>query len=294
MRVIEDWLQEKRAVLGGSEVPAVIGVDPRRGPLDVYVDKVRGYSNEDKDVFFIGHELEDPIGRIYERKTGRDVGSVGATEIQRHHDIPWLGVTLDRITWGSESMPAPDDIPTNGPLEIKAVASIWDRQWNEDIPINVEVQNQIQIHCCGAAWGSMTGLIGGVKLRWYDQLRNDEFLDAAFPVLEEFWQRVQCLDPPPPTCHRFLEPIKRLYANEDGKTILLDDPAVAVVVTEWEKAKCLRDASQERSRELEARLRAVLGEASFGALPDGSYLTLRTTRRNDGIEYRVLRHQRFR
>lgn len=293
MRSIDKWLREKRTVLGGSEVPAVLGVDPRRGPLDVYTDKVRGYSNEDKDVFFIGHVLEDPIGRIYERMTGRDVGNVGATEIQRHPDIPWLGVTLDRITWGSESNPAPGDIWTNGPLEIKAVASIWDSSWSDDAPLHVEVQNQTQIHCTGAAWGSMTGLIGGVQLRWYDQLRNDAFLEAAFPVLDEFWQRVQRRDPPPLSGPKSLEAIKRLYAQEDGQTILLDDPAMAVTVTSWERTKVLRDESKERAKELEAELRAIMKEASFGALPDGSYLTLRTTRRKDGAEYRVLRRHRF-
>lgn len=294
MKSTDDWLKEKQEVLGGSEVAAVLGVDPWKGPLDVYESKINGYSHEDKDVFFIGHVFEDPIGRIYERKTGRDVGNVGATEIQRHPDIPWLGVTLDRITWGSASTPAPDDIPRSGPLEIKTVGSMKSNGWDDGAPVWVEIQNQNQIHCVGAYWGSMTALIGGVHLKWYDQSRNDAFLEAAYPIMDEFWQRVQRRDPPLPSGPKSLEPIKRLYAYEDGQTILFDDPAVAVAVTTWEKAKVNRDESKMRADEIEAELRAMMGEASFGALPDGSYLTLRKTTRKDGTTYRTLRRQWFR
>ena len=36
----EDWLQERRRGIGGSEAAAILGLSPWATPLDVYLDKI--------------------------------------------------------------------------------------------------------------------------------------------------------------------------------------------------------------------------------------------------------------
>jgi hypothetical protein len=60
----------------------------------------------------------------------------------------------------------------------------------------------------------------------------------------------------------------------------------------WEQARAdIREYTDVRD-EMEAQLRVVLGEATYGALPDGTFLTLRTTKRADGGTHRTLRRAR--
>ena len=42
-----DWLAVRRQGIGGSDVGAILGLDPWKGPLDVYVDKVADEPGED-------------------------------------------------------------------------------------------------------------------------------------------------------------------------------------------------------------------------------------------------------
>jgi hypothetical protein len=127
-------------------------------------------------------------------------------------------------------------------------------------------------------------------------LRNDAFLAAALLKLEEFWIRVQRRDPPeadalPGTT----EVIKRLWSEESGETIALDHIALDLA-DRLESAKLAKKAEEARVEELQNKLRTRLGSATFGALPDGSLLSLRTVERAgyavDPCEFRQLRRIR--
>lgn len=298
----ERWLAARRELLTASDCAAVLGVDPRRGPLAVYASKVGQIEQEQTAWMKWGRRVEGAIADWYAEETGRPVVDLGAHEIQRHPDVTWLGCTLDRVTAGSAAHPDPAGNysshvnglgPRTGPLDAKAVAGFKAAEWREDPPLHYVVQVQVQMACTGAQWGGLVALIGGIALAWRDVQRDDAFLAAALPKLEEFWLRVQRRDPPeadalPGTS----EAIRRLWAHADGETIPLDDEALSIV-TQWDAAKVVRDSAEETKEEAENRLRARLGFASYGRLPDGSVLTLKETNRGgytvQPTSFRVLR-----
>ena len=113
MKTRDEWLALRRQYLTASDVAAVLGVDPWRGPIDVYADKIGKGVDEDRPLFKWGRDVEGAIALWYERESGRSIEDLGATEIQVHSTIPWLAATLDRVTWRDED---------RGPLEIKAVS----------------------------------------------------------------------------------------------------------------------------------------------------------------------------
>ena len=292
----EAWLAERRNGIGASEVAAILGVDPRRGALAIYAAKVGDVEAEERKWMRWGRLVEGAICEGYAEETGRPAEDLGAFEIQRHPDAPFLFATLDRVTRGSEATPAPIDSSAMVPLEAKAVAGFKARDWADDPPLHFVVQCQAQMACTGAQWSSLVALIGGLAIAWKDMLRDDAFLAAALPKLEAFWLRVRRREPPeadglPGTT----DALKALYGHEDGFTQHLDDDAM-FIVGEWEKAKEIAAAGDAQVTEAANKLRARLGPASFGALPDGSLLTLREVKRGayqvKETSYRVLRRIR--
>jgi putative phage-type endonuclease len=291
----DEWLEQRRNHLGASEVPAVLGKDPRRGPLAVYHAKVNGYTIEDNKVLKYGREMEAPIANMFKDESGRPVIDPGATKFVYHPDIPWLAATLDRETAGSDEYPAPADGP--GALEIKNIdiPGLKPEEWNPKTEkvFPFVIQNQIQIACTGWEWGCVAGKFPYYRLAWFDQLRNDNFLEAVYPVLKEFWDRVQNQDPPPPDeLPDTINIVKSMYPTESGSTIKLELEHMNLA-DEWERAKATANDATKEKKKCEAKLRAALKENTFGTLPDGTVLSLKTTKRNgyfvEPTEYRTLR-----
>ena len=287
------WLESRRYHIGASEVAAVLGVDPWRGPLAVYEAKINGSSQSDADYLAFGRDVEGAIANLYAHRTGRSVWNLGASEIQYHPDYPWIGATLDRVTQGTPQEPAPGE--GTGPLELKHVSKFENPEdWKSDPPINYQIQLQIQMACTGSTWGCLAGMFPGYQLAWIDIKRNDAFLEAAYPILSEFWERVINKDPPPPDATTGTgKAIKRLWPRESPeKTITIEDERVIDVVTEWEALKNAESAAVKRIKELDAIIRATMQDAEIANIGQHR-LSLKTIHKKafsvEASEYRQLR-----
>ena len=272
----EAWLAERRELVTASDAAAILGEDPRRSALSVYAEKVEGIETPETSRMRRGRRLEPVIAAEYGDDTGRHVGSTDPYRIDRHPDVPWLGATLDRVTFGSTLFPSPAD--GYGPLELKAVvdrgaAHEWD---DGEAPVGFEIQLQIQIACRRTAWGSLCAFVPEVDtVLVRDRLRDDGFLGVALPVLEDFRARLR--DRRPPEADGLVgstQAVRRLWAKADGLTVPLDHEALAMA-DRWAAATARRMGAAFEEDELENRLRQRIGTATFGALPDGSYLTLK-------------------
>lgn len=300
-QVRANWLAERRTCLTASDVASVLGVEGAYGTeFSVWAEKV-GEAEPDEataDYILFGRDVEGAISDGYARKYGRPVRDLGAYVIQRHPDIPWLGATLDRMTAGSETHPAP--AAGEGPAEFKAVGFSKVREWSEEPPLKFQVQAQIQMACTGKEWASLCALFGGVKLgEPVDVLRHDTFLRNAYPRLEEFWLKVQRREAPEADGSiATSEAIRSLWGIEDGETIRLDDPLDVLQADLLEEARAEVRAAEARVKLIDNQLRARMGSASFGRLSDGTLLTLQTTSRAGytvaPTTYRALRRKRER
>lgn len=275
----EQWLIRRKELIGASDVAAILGEDPRRGALAVYAEKIGALEPQaDNDWLAFGRDVEGAIAKGYARRTGRPVEDLGAFEIQTHPDIPWLGATLDRVTAGSEAFPAP--APGRGPLQLKAVGGRAVAEWKGREPVHYVIQVQIEIACTGAQWGALGALFHGIDIEPRDVPRSDRFIAAAIPRLEEFRWRV--LNRMPPEEADGLEStgraLRALFAEGDGKTIALDHEALDLA-NRLATAKHRIAIEEDEAEDIANTLRLRIGAATFGALPDGSYLTLKESSR---------------
>jgi predicted phage-related endonuclease len=241
-----------------------------------------GYVQQGNDVMEFGLYVEDFIADLYERQTGRPVVDLGATAIQRHPEQDWLTATLDRVTTDERV-----------PLELKSVQSYkirWEDWWDGG-PLHYQVQLQAQMAVTGAQWGSLAGLFfPGVWLAYVDHQRNDRFIDAAIPVLKRFWfDHVLAKVPPDPKDFRDLSALKKIYEQSKPREIIFTE-ADNETVAQWAHWKEEEKQAKENKQTHEAMIRARLGDAETGLLPDGSQITARTQR--DGKRVLRLKEQK--
>lgn len=284
----EAWLDERDKGLGASDSAKIL---TGRG-LEVYGEKV-GKRKPSTPYMRWGRRLEGLVAEMYGEESGRKVGNLGQYEIQRHPDHPWLGATLDRVT----TMGTEPSLEPKFPLECKVQGWHRSREWEEEVPLEYQIQVQIQMACTGAEAGAIAALIGWPpKPQWIDLVRNDSFLKVAIPRLEEFWLRVQRREAPVPNDHRDLEVVKRIWSRENGQTISLADPIVVQSVELWKKLREERSEKEKEAEALEAKLRALVGDASIAMLADGTWLELADVDRKgytvEPTTYRTLRHKR--
>jgi putative phage-type endonuclease len=289
----EQWLARRRELITASDVAAILGEDPRRGPLAVYAEKIGVLEPEENRAMRRGRRLEPVIAEEYSEETGRPVFPLDPYDIAIHPDVKWMGATRDRETAGCEQNPGLAD--GRAPLELKGVAGSNVRAWRDDPPAYFQIQVQIQMACTGAQWGSLTALLSGLAITWKDLARDDRFLRLAYPRLDEFRLRVLRRDPPDADgLHSTGGILRALYADGDGETVYLGDDSEQLV-DEWEKAKADERDGKARGKRLRNTLMRRIGANSFGNLPDGSWLARRTVERDDyeveGTTYQTLRRE---
>jgi putative phage-type endonuclease len=296
----EEWLLEREKLITASDVAAIFGLDPRRSPLDVYVQKKTGNCIPENDAMLIGHSLEDGIADIYVKKTGRMVGDPGDFTILIHDEATWLGATLDRLVskiikneliqciFTLEPEMVLEELQGGGigPLELKHAGWMKRKEWELGCPLWVEIQLQTQIACVGSEFGAYCGIVGGSEIHCSDVDRNENFIKQAIKKADEFRWRLKHNRPPPVTSPTDLCAVKTLYGIEDGETINLDE-SVKIVADDWEQSKYDLRLSAEMKDTLEAELRFEMRDASFGILPDGTMLVRKKSKDGKNLLRRV-------
>lgn len=260
----EAWLTARREFIGASESPAILGCGyAGQTPLTVYASKVCEPTDEPTDDRFVfGTLLEPALREIFRYKTGKSVVYSSPFTILRSEEISWLSASLDGVTESDGELV---------PVELKNVDYFQRDEWDDGgSPLKYQVQVQHQLAVTGVSHGYLMGLIGGNDPQIRRIERNDRFIAAMIDRLGDFWKCVQSRTPPHiDGSAASADAIKRLYPRDCGAVVDLPGDIV-----EW--CKKMAEA-KEQSRvaeaiwsEAENRIKAAIGEASYGRLPDGS------------------------
>ena len=264
------WLARRRELVTASDAAAILGEDQRRGPLAVYAEKL-GAETEETLPMRRGKRMEAVIAAEYEEQTGRAVKAPGEFTIFVHPDVPWLGATPDRLV---------SDEALWLPLEIKlAIGS--GRDWRDEPPISYLFQLQVQIACMVVPRGSLAGLIGPGPLAVSDHALDPELLALMLPRLEHFRWHVAKQQPTPCNAEGCVmqadakpgtsAAVRRLWRTVNDQTVPLGDHGI-VLAERLAQAKAEGGRAKKQADALENEMRALLGDAGLGALPDGRFV----------------------
>lgn len=290
----EAWLTARTTSIGASESAALFGLSPdsRESAYSLWAKKAALVEPEQIDAEWLewGQILEEPIAQRYAKRTGAVLWTPPTPWcVAVHPRLPFLTATIDR--WIVN--PGQD----RGDLEIKNVGA-FNSDWKGDggglaIPLHIQAQVQHQLAVTGFSYAVVAALIGGNKLETFEVERNPDFIEELEAKAEDFWGKVQRKEAPPADGSEATSKVlKRLHPDDDGSTIVLDAEAEELTA-QLEAAKAEKSCAEAREKEAKNKLQAKIGAATFGQLPGGRILSLKTTSRAghyvDESKYRTLR-----
>lgn len=283
------WLRARHHGIGASESAALFDLSPSQSRFSLWAKKIGSEPVEDdpteeEELLALedpraermewGHLLEGPIAAQYERRTGRKLWSFSDFCIAQHPRLACMLATLDRFV-----IEAPDRrrqaLPEEGVLEIKNSGNV--EAWRDGPPQYYLCQVQHQLAVTGRAYGTLVVLLGGNRLRWWDIERNELFITELEEQCAEFWEDVQHKRRPAVDGKKAtIEALKKLHPLDNGNTVELEAEAAKW----WQQLAEAKDAikAAEKSKdEAEAKLREAIGDATFGKVPGGLTISLKTT-----------------
>lgn len=257
----EQWLEERRKGIGGSDVAAIAGLSRYKSAVQVWLEKT-GQVNDDEtasESAFWGTVLEDVVAQEFANRTGLKIQRRNA--ILQHPDYSFMLANLDRIILGKEH--------GNGVLEVKTASEYFKDDWTEDqVPDAYMLQLQHYLAVTGFTYGYLAVLIGGNKYRQYPIERDEEIIGNLVQIETEFWRMVEQGTPPAfDGSDASTELLKRLYPEGRHEEIELPQDAKELT-REYEEANLYEKQWKERKDAAENRLKAMLGEYEVGWIGD--------------------------
>lgn len=188
----DEQLAIRRQGIGSSEIAAILGLDPEKTAIDVYLDKMGAAEDNSSEQTEIGNVFEEPIARIAARKLGGDIALARGNTVLRGLAVAtpdfYASWPDDREIWETKNVGY-------------RMMSRWDADVDDDTgpPEYVIVQLQWQLEVCGVARGRVPALLGGRDHRVYGPIARDREVGKwMIETAEAWWQRhVEREDPPP-------------------------------------------------------------------------------------------------
>jgi len=314
MALTREQLIARRSFLGSSDIAAVAKLSRFKGPHHVWMQKVpstetcpmcRGtgvsptgdddvtpcatcegvgtltfdtVDDETSEAAEIGDVVEEPLARLYARRSGRALRKVTGSAIHPQHE--WIAAMPD-----FES----DD---GGPdVEVKMVGAHMIDEWGEyddEIPADYYAQVTWQMMCRGKRSTHVVANLGGTRLRVYDVPFNERLAGELLEVGREFWFCHVVPRIPPPidgtkSARAFLD---RRFPQALKGIVRAPIEALGIVHELREVRETIKQGAK-RKEELETLLRALIGDAEGIADPSWGTATWRLTESN-GVEWKAI------
>jgi len=171
------------AGVGGSDVGALLGIDPYKNAYDVYLEKTREPTADQANNIHMlrGIVLEDLAAELYAEETGRKLRRV---KQRTHPDYDWAVVNVDRQILRSNGR-------GTGAMEIKAPATGgFQRILEEGAQVQHTVQLMWAMFVLGYEWGEFVAINlehGNGPVVHFELERNEPLVENMLDAAATFW-----------------------------------------------------------------------------------------------------------
>lgn len=248
-------IEIRKTGIGASEIGAIAGLSPYAGPLDIYLRKLDLIDDETSEAAEWGHVLEPVIADRYARETG---ATLTTCTTLRHPEHPWILATPDRrAALGADSWL----------VEVKTaslrVAHRWGDPGTDEVPEEYLAQVTWQMFVEGSRRADVALLLGGQEYRTYSIPFDPELAAALVERGREFWHDHVLTQVPPSqgSVEAARAWLRQRYPIDDRpiRTATVDEIAV---LEELRAARSRFDAAEETKQLLEAKVKALIGDAA--------------------------------
>ena len=253
MPITEAQQEARKAHIGSSDMPAILGLDPWRSPYDVWLEKTGKLQGDITNPAMIaGNRFESGVLEYAEQELGELMPNVNRV----HPELP-LAANIDAVVIGSKE---PVECKTSGlfgPLNNE-----WGEPGTDEVPLNHIVQCHVHMMCLAngadANLCHLAAFLGGRGFCMFRIERNEDLCTLISEKSVEFWeQHVVPIKPPAGTPH--IEVAKRIIRPQ-GSIVEID----ARLVSEWRDAADARLDAEKIEKGAKENILASLGDAEIG------------------------------
>lgn len=251
---------DRKDIIGGSDIGAILGVNPYKSPLRLWAEKTGRLVNEafNVEAVEIGEELEEYVARKFSKKTGFKLRREPRT--LRHKTYDYMVAHIDRRIDGEDAI-----------FEAKTASAFLEKKWQgEDIPVHYVCQCMWYMGITGKSKAYIAVLIGGQKFIWKEITFDQAFFNQMVEAARNFWENHIKADAPPMASALDNSTLDELYPQDSGAVQKLEG-------LEAEKLEALieqRSAGNEQIKEItkeidqiEASIKQMIGEDSEAETP---------------------------
>ncbi|MGE7984898.1 YqaJ viral recombinase family protein [Lysinibacillus fusiformis] len=244
----DEWLDARRAGIGGSDVGAIMGFNQYKSAYQVFLEKTGQYHEEvDNEAVYFGNALEDFVAQEFAKRTGKKVRRLNKMLVHPEHDF--MLANLDRVVVGERAV-----------LECKTASEYVKEAWEgEEIPASYLCQVHHYLAVSGFEKAYIAVLVGGNKFIWKEIERDEEFIQILVDREKDFWENHVLKDEAPPVdgSDATNDLIKKMYPQDDGTAIMLtkdDDVLLDAIDSISGEIKALEQQKKEYENQLKLKL----------------------------------------
>lgn len=249
----EEWEQERRRGIGGSDVAGIFGLGGKwSSPRHVFEEKHGRSPFRESEPAEIGREIEDFIAHMFTKRAGLRVSTPPGTLVNL--DRPWMRANVDRFVLDGEGRVV-------APLECKNRSEYQADEWEDSVPDAPALQTYWYMAVGGWDHGYVAALVGGNKLRWHRLERDEEIIAQLVETCGTWFRRhvVEGTPPPADGLEGTTALLARLWdCEEDAIAEVGVDEAIRLRAEYQKRKQAVKDAADEL-RLVENKMRLAAG-----------------------------------
>lgn len=259
----DQWLEERRTYLGGSDVAAILGENTRKTPLQVWHDKKGLGDSIDNPKMRFGREFESYIVDRYEEIVrdqfeGNDALLVKVNRqpgLRRHPEYEFFGANPDGVLCH-----APGILECKSGINHPGTSWSWGAAWTDQVPRSYLIQG---VWYCGI-WN-----MDFVDFAFFDRetcettpyrvWRDMEYESLLFSFARDWWIKHVINDVEPLPVEGDLEKIAEKFPTDNGQILQASEAQEALVYRMIQLKKQAAPLYAE-AKDIEAQIKALMGE----------------------------------
>ena len=266
----QDWLQMRKAGIGGSDCAAAVGLSRWKSPFQLWSEKTdRIVPTKGGEALYWGSLMEPILRNEFAKRTNLEVKECPFFLRSKEHK--YMLANIDGYVKNEDG--------SFSVLEIKTANAYAVQDWQDGLPIEYFAQIMHYMVVTGMSSAYVAVLLGGNEFRIQKYDRDEEMIQHIVQMEEHFWYEYMLKDTPPEATAKDNELLGQLYPKSKEKAIEM--PAKATdVLADYEKACKNLTLAKEAKEEAEAKLKMMLADAEVGIIANYkiSWKNVSTTR----------------
>ncbi len=256
----EEWEDIRGNGIGGSDAGAVVGVNPYKSIIDVYIDKTQGSDFKGNKYTHWGHNLESVIFKEFQR----------LHEDFFCYEVPFtmkkgcLVANVDGMCYDLEK--------GWGVVEIKTANAFANKEWSgETIPDSYFAQVQHYLGVTGLDYAYIACLIGGNTYKEFYIERSNEDIQLIQEKCNDFWENniLKRIPPMPDGTEAYSKFLLSEADNSTDEVVELE--AIEDKAKEYKAVKTEIDELEKKKKLIEQEILKEMNENDCRKATAGEY-----------------------